>query len=152
MSRLEQTLEGAAKCAKHCELQVSLLVSWCHHVAGFPVIGGIGNVWFSVGSQLLQSPLTAASLMVLLYGGPLGEQHFSVFSLRYLLVPSVRFLLQPGVRGALQAYWKAASPGPICRYLLRSLRYFAPCAAGMRCGHGCSLWPRELELLCVLAD
>ena len=42
------TLEGAAKCAKHCELQVSLLVSWCHHVAGFPVIGGIGNVWFSV--------------------------------------------------------------------------------------------------------
>ena len=75
------------------------------------------------GSQLLQSPLTAASLMVLMNGGPLGEQHFSVFSLRYLMVPSARFLLQPGVRGALQAYWKAASPGPICRCLLRSLRY-----------------------------
>ena len=42
------TLEGAAKCAMHCELQVSLLVSWCHHTAGFPVFGGIGNVWFSV--------------------------------------------------------------------------------------------------------
>ena len=61
--------------------------------------------------------------MVLMDGGPLGVQHFfSVF-------PEVsdgtisRFLLQPGVRGALQAYWKAASPGPICRCLLRSLRY-----------------------------
>ena len=62
--------------------------------------------------------------MVLVDGGPLGVQlFFSVF-------PEVsdgtilRFLLQPGVRGALQAYWKAASPGPMCRCLLRSLRYF----------------------------
>ena len=61
--------------------------------------------------------------MVLMDGGPLGVQHFfSVF-------PEVpdgtisRFLLQQGVRGALQAYWMAASPGPICRCLLRSLRY-----------------------------
>ena len=50
------TLEGAAKCAKHCELQVSLLVSWCHHVAVFPVNGGIGNVWLSVWLSAAADP------------------------------------------------------------------------------------------------
>ena len=123
MSRLEQrwrvlrSVLSIVNCRFHCSSPgvFTLLVSLSLVVSGL-----CGSLF---GSQLLQSPLTATSLTVLMNGGPLSEQHFSVFSLRYLMVPSARFLLQPGVRGALQAYWKAASPGPICRCLLRSLHY-----------------------------
>ena len=139
------TLEGAAKCAKHCELQVSLLVSWCHHVAGFPVIGDIGMCGSLFGSQLLQSPLTAASLMVLMSGGPMGEQHFSVFCLRYLMVPICAFSLASRCSwcsaGVLEGSvtWSHLSMSP------PFVALFVPCAAGMRCGHGCSLWPQGVR-------
>ena len=33
-----------------------MLVSWCHHVAVFPVNGGIGNVWFSVWLSAAADP------------------------------------------------------------------------------------------------
>ena len=106
-----------------------------------------------VGFQLLQSPLTATSLKVLLDGGLIGT--FPVFSMRYLMVPSRVFLLQPGVRGALQAYWKAASPGPTCRCLLRLLCYLYPvllvCGVdmGVLCGpkEFTAYWQNDFELL-----
>ena len=55
------------------------------------------------GSQLLQTPFTG-SLAVLMKCCTSCDQHVSLFSLWYLMVPPLRvFDLQPGVRGALQA-------------------------------------------------
>ena len=147
------TLEGAAKSAicLYCRRHFSspgvftLLVSLSLVVSGM--------CCSLVGFQLLQSPLTATSLKVLLDGGLIGT--FPVFSMRYLMVPSRVFLLQPGVRGALQAYWKAASPGPTCRCLLRLLCYLYPvllvCGVdmGVLCGpkEFTAYWQNDFELL-----
>ena len=59
------------------------------------------------GSQLLQVPFTG-SVLVLMKCCPLREQHDSVFSLWYLVVPDLRvYVLHPGVRGACKAkYWR----------------------------------------------
>ena len=110
--------------------------------------------WFRVlvslfGSQLLQVPFTG-SVVVLMKCGPLREQHGSVFSLRYLVVPTLRvYVLQPGVRGALQAkYWKAASPGPISG-VFSVYRVFGRCAvvslATRNVGLAALCGPRELD-------
>ena len=112
------TLEGAVKSAicLYCRRQFSspgvftLLVSLSLVVSGMSCS--------LVGFQLLQSPsqqhLSRCSWMAVCF----VCSTVPVFSMRYLMVPSRVFLLQPGVRGALQAYWKAASPGPNCRCLL----------------------------------
>ena len=106
---------------------------------------------FSCCSHLSQQHLSRCSWMVV----RLVYSTFPVFSMRYLMVPSRVFLLQPGVRGALQAYWKAASPGPTCRCLLRLLCYLYPvllvCGVdmGVLCGSKefTAYWQNDFELL-----
>ena len=149
------TLEGAAKSAicLYCRRLfwspgvLTLLVSLSLVVSGM--------CCSLVVFQMLQSPLTAhlsrCSWMVV----RLVYNTFPVFSMRYLMVPSRVFLLQPGVRGALQAYWKAASPGPTCRCLLRLLCYLYPvllvCGVdmGVLCGpkEFTAYWQNGFELL-----
>ena len=110
----------------------------------FPVMVVSGTCGSLFGSQLLQTPLTV-SLMVLMSGGPLGEQHFSVFRLRYLMVPICAFSLATRCSwcsaGALEGSvtWSHLSVSP------PFVALFVPCAAGMRCGHGCSLWPQGVR-------
>ena len=139
------TMEGAAKCAKHCELLVSLLVSWCPHVLvslSLVVSGMCGSLF---GSQLLQSPLTAPSLMVLMYGGPLGERHcFSVFPevsdgtiCAFFLATRCSWCSAGVLEGSVT--WSHLSVSP------PFVALFVPCAAGMRCGHGWSLWPQGVR-------
>ena len=77
MSRLEQrwrvlqSVLSTMNCRCHCSSPgvFTLLVSLSLVVSGM--------CCSLVGSQMLQSPLTAASLKVLMDGGPLGVQHFS---------------------------------------------------------------------------
>ena len=93
MSRLEQrwrvlrSVLSIVNCRFHCSSPgvTTLLFSLSMVVSGM-----CGSLF---GSQLLQTPLTV-SLMVLMSSCPLGEQHVSVFCLRYLMVPN----LQTGVR------------------------------------------------------
>ena len=142
------TLKGAAKCDKHCELQVScsspgvttLLFSLSTVVSGM--------CGFLFGSQLLQTPLTV-SLMVLMSSCPLGEQHVSVFCLRYLMVPNLR------VFSCNQVFVVLCRRTGRQRHLVPFVGVFSvrcvivPCAAGvscgMRCGYGCSLWPQGVR-------
>ena len=145
MSRLEQrwrvlrSVLSIVNCRFHCSSPgvITLLVSLSLVVSGM-----CGSLF---GSQLLQSPLTAASLMVLMSGGLLGEQHFSVFCLRYLMVPICAFSLATRCSwcsaGVLEGSvtWSHLSVSPTYVAL------FVPCAAGMRCGHGCSLWPQGVR-------
>ena len=137
------TLKGAAKCDKHCELQVScsspgvttLLFSLSTVVSGM-----CGSLF---GSQLLQTPLTV-SLMVLMSSLPLGEQHVSVFCLRYLMVPNLR------VFSCNQVFVVLCRRTGRQRHLIpfvgvSSVRcVIVPCG-GMRCGYGCSLWPQGVR-------
>ena len=105
-----------------------------------------------VGSQLLQSPLTAASLKVLLDGGPMGVQHFSsVFPVvsdgtisRFSLATRCSWCSAGVLEGSVT--WSQLSVSP------PSAALFVPCAAGMWRGMGVLCGPKELELLCVLAD
>ena len=89
-----------------------MLVSWCHHVAVFPVNDVIWYVWFSVWLSAAD-PLTVSLMVFHEQLSRWGEQHVSVFCLRYLMVPNLRvFSCNQVFVGALQAYWKAASSGP----------------------------------------
>ena len=142
------TLEGAAKSANLFVLQASFFVSWCLHAAGFPC-----PWWYQecvvlwIGYQLLQSPLTAASLKVLLGGGPMGVQHFSsVFHVvsdgtisRFSLATRCSWCSAGVLEGSVT--WSHLSVSP------PFVALFVPCAAGMRRGHGCSLWPQGVRPL-----
>ena len=94
--------------------------------------------------QLLQSPLTATSLKVLLDGGPMGVQHFSsVFPVvsdgtisRFSLATRCSWCSAGVLEGSVT--WSQLSVSP-------PFALFVPCAAGMRRGHGCSLWPQGVS-------
>ena len=126
-------------CRFHCSSPgvITLLVSLSLVVSGM--------CCSLVGSQLLQSPLTAASLTVLLDGGPLGVQHFfSVFPeesdgtiCAFSLATRCSWCSAGVLEGSVT--WSHLSVSP------PFVALFVPCAAGMRCGHGCSLWPQGVR-------
>ena len=135
-------------CCKVCNLfvlQASFFVSWCLHVAGFPVLGGIRNVlfsgWLSAAAVTSHSNISQGAL------GWWSDWHFSsVFHevpdgtiSRFSLATRCSWCSAGVLEGSVT--WSHLSVSPPFVVL------FVPCAAGMWRGHGCSLWPQGVHRL-----